>query len=81
MFQAYTIIKYCLRYNTLLSFSKVHNHSSTTSLFCVASSFNSMCKPLTLSFDSNISENRVSDMDNKVGVCDNKVVSKLQLPP
>ena len=81
MFQAYTIIKYCLRYNKLLSFSKVHNHSSTTSLSCVASSFNSMYKPLTLSFDSNISENRVSDMDNKVGVCDNKVVSKLQLPP
>ena len=40
-----------------------------------------MYKPVTLSFDSNISESRVRDMYKKVSVCNDKVLSQLQLPP
>ena len=40
-----------------------------------------MYKPLTLSFDSNISVSRVIGMDNNVDVYDDDVVSTLQLPP
>ena len=69
-----------LSWNKLLSLSKVHHQSSSSSLSYAASSFNSMYKYLTLSFDSNISENKVSDMENKVSTCVDKVVSKLQLP-
>ena len=36
-----------------------------------------MDKPLTLSFDSNISESRVIGMNTKVDVCDDNVVSTL----
>ena len=69
-----------LHRNKLLSLSKLHNNSSSISLSCVASSFNSIYKPLTSSFVSNISESRVIGMDNKVDVCDDNVVSTPQLP-
>ena len=39
-----------------------------------------MYKILTLTFDSNVSEIKVSGMDNKVSACVDKVVSKVQLP-
>ena len=46
----------------LLSLIKLHHHSSFTSLSYDASSFNSMYKPLTLSFDSNRFKSKVSGM-------------------
>ena len=70
-----------LHRNKLLSLSKVHNNSSSTSLCCDSSSFNFMYKLLTLSFDCNISEDRVIGMDNKVDICNNNVVSTLQFSP
>ena len=70
-----------LRCNKLLSLCKLHRHSSSVFLSCAESSFNSMYTPLTLSFYSTISESRVSGMDNKISVCDNKVVRKLKFPP
>ena len=63
--------------NTLLRLSKLRHHSSSTSLSYTVSSFNSMNKPLSLSFNSNISESKVRDMDNKVSACVNKLDSKL----
>ena len=66
-----------LHRNKLLSLSKLYNNSSSTSLSYAISSFNFMDKPLTLSFDSNISESRVIGMNTKVDVCDDNVVSTL----
>ena len=39
-----------------------------------------MYKLLTLSFDNNISESKLSGMDNKISACVDEVVRKLQLP-
>ena len=62
-----------------LSLSQLYHHSSSTSFSYTASLLNSMYTPLTLFFDSNISESRVSGINNKVSACVDKVVSKLQL--
>ena len=65
--------------NKLLSLSKLHHHSSSTSLSYAVSFLNYMYKMFTLSFDSNITESKVSGTDNKVSACVNILVSKLQL--
>ena len=73
------------QFNTLscyksLSLIKLHHHFSSISLSYAAFSFNSMYEPLTLSIDSNISESKVSGVDNKVSAYFDKVVSEFQLP-
>ena len=70
-----------LSYNNLLSLSKLHHHSSSTSLSYAVSSFNSLYKPITFSFDSDISGSRVNGMDKTFSACVDKVVSKLQFSP
>ena len=62
-----------------LSLSMLHHYSPSTTLSYAVSSFTCMYKPLTLSFDSNISESKVSSMNNKVSVCVDKLVLKLKL--
>ena len=59
--------------NKLLSLCKLYHHSSSASLSYAAFYFNSMYKSLFLSFDSNISESRVSGTE--VSACVDKVVT------
>ena len=66
-----------LGWNTLLSLNKLYCHSFSSPFSYSVLSFNSTNKALTLFFDSNISESRVSDIDDKDSVCVDKVVCKL----
>ena len=56
---------------------KWYRYSSIYYLSYTVPSFNSRYEPLTLSFDSDITESRVSDIDYKVSAYVDKVVSKL----
>ena len=56
---------------------KWYRYSSIYSLSYTIPSFNSRYEPLTLSFDSDITESRVSGIDDKVSAYVDKVVSKL----
>ena len=56
---------------------KWYRYSSIYYLSYTVPSFNSRYEPLTLSFDSDIIESRVSGIDDKVSAYVDKVVSKL----
>ena len=59
--------------NKLLNLNKLHHRFSSSSLSYTTPALNSIYTPLDLFFDSNISESKVSGVDDEVSVCNLKI--------